>query len=149
MTPIRTQRRLGLGTLPCTGKLVKDGKYFVPIVILTEVVVHFHEHFHIGTQGVDKMLAIFKAWGSSLGKMYCWVGRCRKEEGQNHHHSRTSFHTYNSNLCGQGTGWPWLYHEDCGICGFMMRTCLRRWQTSTKASCSTGALLGLQTLQAA
>ena len=50
----------------CIGKLVKDGKYLVPRVILKEVKDHLHELFYVGTQGVDKMLAILKAWVTSL-----------------------------------------------------------------------------------
>ena len=44
---------------------MKDGKYLVPRVILKEVVDHFHELFHIGTQGVDKVLAILKVRATS------------------------------------------------------------------------------------
>ena len=70
MTPIRTSEKSGgvskrgnprLGILNCIGELVKDGKYFVPRVILKEVVDQLHELFQMATQGVDKMLATFKA----------------------------------------------------------------------------------------
>ena len=41
----------------------------MPRVILKEVMGHFHELFLLETQGVDKMLAIFKAQIRSLRKI--------------------------------------------------------------------------------
>ena len=43
------------------GKLVKDGKWLVPRAILHEVVEHLHDFFHVGTEGVEKMLETLKA----------------------------------------------------------------------------------------
>ena len=57
-----------LGIQKCIGKLVKGGKYLMPRVILKEVQDHLHEHFNIGTQGADKMLAILKAWVTDVNQ---------------------------------------------------------------------------------